>query len=197
MRVGSRITLLAGAVFLMASGQVMAAPSDIQWPDTGQEICYNNAGGIVPCASTQYPGQDASHDGPSSALTDNGNETVSDGVTGLLWQLDGSDSGKLSLADAQTYVDGLTLPGCTDWDLPTAQELSSLVDSSFDATGDDHLGTYGPFTLNNEYNPTHWTKTPDPVGAADDRMVLRFRAGVVMGSSLVPGPHNVLAVCRD
>lgn len=60
---------------------------------------------------------------------DNGNGTVTDRATGLMWQK--SDSGKgMDWQAALAYAEGLTLAGHTDWRLPNAKELQSLVDYS-------------------------------------------------------------------
>ena len=58
---------------------------------------------------------------------DNGDGTVSDRATGLVWQQ--GDSGKaFDWQGALAYAEGLTLAGHDDWRLPNAKELQSLVD---------------------------------------------------------------------
>lgn len=201
MRVGLGLFLLAGAVFFMASGPASAATADIQWPDTGQTDCYDNAGAVIPgCGSAQYPGQDGDHAGPARSYTVVG-QTVSDDVTGLLWQQDGTDSTELGLAAAVAYATGLSLPGCSTWGLPTAQQLSSLVDAGYTFDGQSSTA-YGDFDLAGEFNPYYWTQTADPaVGALEaDRMLVRFRHGTVLGSYDAGGSvttAHVLAVCQD
>jgi hypothetical protein len=63
--------------------------------------------------------------------TDQGDGTVLDHVTGLVWQktlaTSGTGSATYTWADAQTYCASLTLAGLT-WHLPTRIELLSLVD---------------------------------------------------------------------
>ena len=58
-------------------------------------------------------------------LQDNGNGTVSDLATGLMWQQVGNGG---THALAITNCDGLTLGGKSDWRLPAIKELSSIVD---------------------------------------------------------------------
>lgn len=70
-------------------------------------------------------------------FTDNGNGTVTDSATGLVWQkcsygqnttsCSGSAS-TLIWSSAITYCEGLTLGGRSDWRLPNVNELRSIVD---------------------------------------------------------------------
>ena len=64
----------------------------------------------------------------SSSYTDNGNGTVTDASTGLMWQQDGSTI--KTWEQALAYCADLSLGGYTDWRLPTIKELASLVDYS-------------------------------------------------------------------
>ncbi|MDH4161176.1 MAG: DUF1566 domain-containing protein [Nitrospirota bacterium] len=76
----------------------------------------------------------------AGSYTDNGNATVTDNTTGLMWQqcsagLSGANctagiQAIYSWDDAITYCEGLSLGGFTDWRLPNVRELSSLVDVS-------------------------------------------------------------------
>lgn len=55
--------------------------------------------------------------------------TVTDDVTGLMWQ-QAVDALKRAWADASSYCAGLDLAGHCDWRLPSRIELASLVDVS-------------------------------------------------------------------
>ena len=60
---------------------------------------------------------------------DNGDGTVSDYATGLMWQK--ADDGKSRDWEASlAYSESLELAGHTDWRLPNAKELQSIVDYS-------------------------------------------------------------------
>ncbi|MCP4345924.1 MAG: DUF1566 domain-containing protein [Desulfobacterales bacterium] len=62
---------------------------------------------------------------------DNGDGTVTDSVTGLMWQKSGSDS-YMKYDKAQAYIDGLNrdkFAGYNDWRLPTLEELASLLEN--------------------------------------------------------------------
>jgi hypothetical protein len=69
--------------------------------------------------------------GPALAFgkfQDNGNGTVTDEMTGLMWQAD--ETLPLNWKQALAYCGKLELGGLTDWRLPTIKELSTLVDES-------------------------------------------------------------------
>jgi formylglycine-generating enzyme required for sulfatase activity len=64
-------------------------------------------------------------------FVDNGDGTVTDRVTGLMWQKEGSSEG-MTWADAKEYVNKLNsahFGGFSDWRLPTIEELASLIKS--------------------------------------------------------------------
>ncbi len=108
--------------------------------DTGQVLCYDELGMAATCPIVGEPlhGQDAQYEGNKPDFTDNGDGTVSDNITGLLWQqspdtdLDGhiDTSDKLTHVQSQTYCSNLTLAGNSDWWLPDIKQLYSLIDFS-------------------------------------------------------------------
>jgi hypothetical protein len=61
-------------------------------------------------------------------LVDNGNGTVTDRVTQLVWQQ--GEGGSKTWTAALAYCESLSLAGQTDWRLPNRKELLSLVDYS-------------------------------------------------------------------
>jgi hypothetical protein len=62
-------------------------------------------------------------------LADNGDGTVSDRATGLMWSK--ADSGRpMDWASALAWAGALELGGHADWRLPNAKELQSIVDYS-------------------------------------------------------------------
>lgn len=97
-------------------------------PDTGQDICYDTAGSAIDCPdeTSEYFGQDASHQGAEMKYKDNGDGTVTDLNTGLMWQKT-PDFKRHKFDEAREYVDDLETGGYTDWRLPTIKELYSLA----------------------------------------------------------------------
>ncbi|MFC1857034.1 DUF1566 domain-containing protein [Thermodesulfobacteriota bacterium] len=67
--------------------------------------------------------------GSSGNLVLNGDGTVTDTVTGLMWQ-ETMASGTYTWQEALAYAEGLTLAEYTDWRLPNRNELQTLVDYS-------------------------------------------------------------------
>ncbi len=102
--------------------------AEITYPivDTDVKTFYN-ATAIVsaPTQGDAFYGQDANYQGNQPSYTDNGNGTVTDNVTGLMWQKDMGS--KISFDDAQATAEALNLGGYTDWRVPTIKELYSLI----------------------------------------------------------------------
>ncbi len=65
-----------------------------------------------------------------AGLIDNGDGTVTDTITGLMWQQE--EAGVMTWEAALAYCENLELPAgkYTDWRLPNRNELQSLVDYS-------------------------------------------------------------------
>jgi len=65
-------------------------------------------------------------------FADNGDGTVTDQATGLIWQQDNGeqapDDYQFEWEDALSYCANLDLGGATDWRLPHVKELQSIVD---------------------------------------------------------------------
>lgn len=63
------------------------------------------------------------------AFTDNGDGTVSDMVTGLMWKKE--ESGQLGFKEALQYCNNLHLAGHDDWRLPNIREIATLLDINY------------------------------------------------------------------
>ena len=103
---------------------------------TGQTNSYNNSGIIeLPTLGQSFYGQNTNHPGNSPSYTDNGNGTVTDNVSGLMWEktTDKNNDGIINYYDKKTYAQALagaascTTGGFTDWRLPTIKEQYSLM----------------------------------------------------------------------
>lgn len=97
-----------------------------------------------PCQGGAWFGQDAQYQGNGPSYRDHKDGTISDLVTGLMWQKspDQNGDGKITTADKLTYEQATTgaarlrLGGYSDWRLPTIKELYSLIEfSGRDASG--------------------------------------------------------------
>lgn len=106
--------------------------------DTRQTAFYNNQSEIAePAGGESFYGQDAHYTGNQAFYTDNGDGTVSDNITGLIWSK-AVDISKVSLAQANSIADTMTLGGYEDWRVPTIKELYSLIlFSGYTGSGED------------------------------------------------------------
>ncbi|OQC20523.1 MAG: hypothetical protein BWX69_01719 [Planctomycetes bacterium ADurb.Bin069] len=98
-------------------------------PATGQTLCYTTSGVEIPCAGMSASGQDGVYQAGCSSwkrFTDNGDRTVTDNCTGLMWQNE-TAPGEYTWQDALKYCENLTLAGHSDWRLPNVRELQSFV----------------------------------------------------------------------
>ncbi len=109
--------------------------------DTGVHAFYNNNAIITaPAEGAAFFGQDATYQGNEASYTDNGNGTITDNVTGLMWQMDMGD--RISYNNAKTKADTLTLAGYTDWRMPTIKELYSLINFNGQANMESIITPY-------------------------------------------------------
>lgn len=106
-------------------------------PDTMQSICLGDTSEI-PCPAPGEPffGQDAQHAGTAPSYTDNGDGTVTDTVTGLMWAKspDLNGDGEIKAEDKRSFANAMSgaadfdLAGYGDWRVPTIKEMYSLMD---------------------------------------------------------------------
>ncbi len=83
---------------------------------------------------------------------DNGDGTITDRSTGLMWQKADVAYSFTTWEYALAYCEGLSLAGYTDWRLPTIKELRSIVDySRYDPSIDTSFFSYTP--------PAYWSST--------------------------------------
>ncbi|MCG8698951.1 MAG: DUF1566 domain-containing protein [Bacteroidales bacterium] len=78
-----------------------------------------------PSKSDSFYGQDADYLNNIANYTDNGNGTITDNITGLVWQKDPGE--KMTFPDCFTNANSSTLGGHSDWRVPTIKELFSLI----------------------------------------------------------------------
>ena len=91
-------------------------------------------------------------DQPKNSFVDNGDGTVTDTSTGLMWQQATADT-RMTWKEALSYCEGLSLAKHTDWRLPNKKELQSIV----------AYGAYNP-AIDNDYFPDtmssgYWAST--------------------------------------
>jgi hypothetical protein len=103
---------------------------------TGQTNSYNNSGIITtPTIGQSFYGQNTNHPGNTPSYTDNGNGTITDNVTGLMWEktTDKTGDGTINYYDKKTYAEALAgasschTGGYSDWRLPSIKDQYSLI----------------------------------------------------------------------
>lgn len=62
-----------------------------------------------------------------SRFIDNNDGTITDNLTGLMWQQDTAPE-RYNWEDAMHYCENLEMAGYDDWRLPNVQELQGIVD---------------------------------------------------------------------
>lgn len=119
-------TVLA-SLLSAAGGEGQTLPYPVV--DTGQERCFSEEREIVyPRPGEAFYGQDAQYQGLAPAYRDNGDGTVTDLNTGLVWQKTPDLASKSTFAQAVAGAKACRLGGHADWRLPTIKELYSLID---------------------------------------------------------------------
>jgi hypothetical protein len=109
--------------------------------DTNQTDFYSDSSKISePSKGNAFYGQDASYSGNQPSYTDNGDGTVTENVTGLMWQQTMDE--KMTFSEASQYTQSNTLAGYDDWRVPTIKELWSLMDYTGQSGGETAIKLY-------------------------------------------------------
>ncbi len=130
-------------------------------PDTGQTNSFTNTFG-----------EDSDYTINPPSYTDNGDGTVTDNNTGIMWQQEDDDIRRV-WSDAVNYSENLSFAGYDDWRLPTIKELVDIVD----------YGKY-PLTIDTTYFPNtdsfyYWSST-------QSGMIVDFLSGGVIFNGTLP-----------
>ena len=178
-----------------------AESSRLGLPDTGQTGCYTCSSAAVcgPLVQAflllgQDSGQNTGCPNDATRFVDNGDGTVTDTCTRLMWQKnmgDTNENGTLTFLDdrvswcgALGYCHDLVLAGHNDWRLPNIRELQSIIDYGrfFPATDPLFLG----IDDTSYWSSTSWTPSPNlawlvnigggTVDALDKGLLLMVRA---------------------
>ncbi|WP_205959819.1 Lcl C-terminal domain-containing protein [Flammeovirga aprica] len=130
---------------------------------TNQTTFFNNSQSTTTQAEgDNFFGQNANYLGNEPSYTDNNDGTVTDNVTGLMWQqsFDHDGDGTIDVNDKLTYSEilalvenGFTYAGYSDWRVPTIKEMYSLIlYSGKDIAPESTSGTdLTPFIDNNTF----------------------------------------------
>lgn len=131
---------IVALIFVLLLPTVAAHTATITLPETGQTDCFDAGNNPIACTGTS--GQDGEllkgAAWPATRFTDNGDGTVFDNLTGLIWLANANcfatETWAAALASANVLADGSC--GLSDgsvagqWRLPNRKELQSLIDRS-------------------------------------------------------------------
>ena len=189
--------LLCVLMFLPLAAQ--AGP--VALPRTGQNACYSPEGVVISCEGTGQDGEGQDGEAwPSPRFTDNGDGTVSDTLTGLVWLKDADctetvggvtrGGGLLNWPSALAWSNNLANGRCGlsdnsapgDWRLPNIVELRSLLDYS---RHDPALPGGHPFA--NVRSIWYWSSTTNPVYTAG-----AYNVGMSRGTIHVTGKSTAV-----
>lgn len=147
---------------------------------TGQTECYDGDGLVIDCSGT---GQDGEHQAgepwPNPRFTDNGNGTVTDNLTGLVWLKEANciateyqafdndatpSNGGVTWQHALDFIAGMndgTYPNCSlgysDWRLPNIREMQSILNDGVA----DEAAWLNQFFLNVPTSALYWSSTTE------------------------------------
>lgn len=148
-----KLLLLMAAIFMFHSSFTQSFPI----VDTQQTLYYDTIGEIPQTSpGNTFYGQDSNYQGNQPSYTDNGDGTVTDNVTGLMWQkspnMDGDGDidydDKMSYNEAMAGAASFNLAGYNDWRLPSIKEMYSLIvfsgldPSGYNGTSTDVLSPF-------------------------------------------------------
>lgn len=160
---------LVAAGLMLAPVCAFAAPPVAELPKTGQTLCYGTDGTEIPCTGTGQDGEkQAGVAWPTPRFTANGDGTITDKLTDLVW-LQNADCFNVigwqsALDNARTLANGAcglndaSVAG--DWRLPNRVEMLSLVNYQqpdgavwLDSQGFTN-GVHGYYWTSDTYVPT-------------------------------------------
>lgn len=120
------VAVMALSFFVYAEEATQPPGLTYRIVDTGVTAFYGNTSVIQkPRVGQKFFGQDAHYRNNTPSYTDNGDGTITDDITGLIWQK--TMNAKMAFGDAFRKAKECNLGGYRDWRIPTIKELYSLI----------------------------------------------------------------------
>ena len=140
--------------------------------DTGQSTSY-----------TATTGEDNDYTTNTQSFTDNGDGTITDNVTNLIWQQVDDDTTR-NWVTADTYCTGLALSSLS-WRLPKIRELSRIVNFEISGPAIDSANFTGTD------NAAYWTSTTNALNPSN-AWTVDFISGASASTSDKAGNSNLV-----
>lgn len=175
----------------------LVCPLTVGVLSTGHHSCYEPYVGWIDCAGS---GQDGEFQkGVPRSFTDNGDGTVTDNATGLMWEKLSDDDSIHDYDNAYTWADAIAVKVATlnaasfakytDWRLPNSFELFTLADHGAFHPATDNVFSVpcepgcGVLTCSCTQPAAYWSSTQVPGYA----VISAYSVGFVFG--LIHGDH--------
>jgi hypothetical protein len=140
--------------------------------DGNVSVYWKNSGFYVRCVrGEQYPAQN---------FTDNGDGTVIDKKTGLMWQQ--GEAGYMFWHSALSYCENLELPsgsGQSDWRLPNVKELESITDDTLSNPNEPYGPSIDLTYFPNAFSDVYWSSTTYETDYSWEAWRVSFSSGEV------------------
>lgn len=130
-----------------------------------------------------------------AGYVDNGDGTVTDKTTHLMWQKVGSKDKSMNWTDAIEYCEYLCIGGHTDWRLPNIHEILSIVDFTRYRPHNPKDCAIDPVFFCSVSDEMYWsgtTKWPKGMISGKDAMYVGFGYGI---STFRDKTHNLKVRC--
>ncbi|WP_437291719.1 DUF1566 domain-containing protein [Sorangium sp. So ce406] len=169
-------------IFVTTPGSIYWSATDVAGTDgsfawgvltTDASLGYYSKAGMTNARALCVGGGEAI---PPADLSTFGEEWALDRSTGLVWQRQHA-TGTFDWSDALAHCEDLTLAGKSDWRLPSAKELLSIVDDQLTGPAID------PEIFPGAPSSIFWSSTP-ALGSADRAIVVNFNNGASQDNSV-------------
>ncbi|MBN2321113.1 MAG: DUF1566 domain-containing protein [Acidobacteria bacterium] len=163
-----KIKILLSVLCFLIYQPIFSFAGKVDLPRTGQTTCYNSSREAIECDGTGQDGDiQAGVEWPDPRFADNGNGTITDNLTGLIWLKNPSCMKwpKVNWDSAMEFVNGLANGSCGltdgsiagDWRLPNLVELESLVNLAVEGESPAEWLNNQGFT--NVQSSEYWSST--------------------------------------
>lgn len=182
-----RTVPLTFLIIYIISVPAHAAAPPAPVPRTGQTLCYKGGGrAVLPCAGTGQDGDTLTGVAwPEPRFTDNGDQTMTDRLTGMVWTRDADPTaGHKTWQQALDAIKTLNREhylGHDDWRLPNVNELDSLVNKQSALAA--WLASQGFHNVKKDY---YWTSSTYAAFAGSAWSV-GMHSGIVAGRGKADG----------